>query len=85
MRDNGQWLQEASCLHMDTKLFFPGINERAQTRVAISICETCPVIRECLIYNFEEETGIFGGKTASQRGVMRKKRSTNREVVNYVD
>lgn len=70
------WRQHAACRDMYTTLgkedpFFPSrgkadvVNDKA-----LKICFACPVKQECLDYALEKReinTGIFGGKTPSER------------------
>ncbi len=87
------WRDEAACLGVDPALFFPanvGIRsgkntERLkaathETKLAKQVCQTCPVVDECLDYalrtNFPKslDYGIWGGTTPRQR------RHTHRRV-----
>ena len=49
--------------------------EGEQRRIAKKLCETCPVINECLNYamTVNEPFGIWGGLTFYQRRVLRRK------------
>ncbi len=69
------------CAKMDPDLWFPEFDERTkeygeQAARAIDICNVCPVRSECLSYGLEnEDYGIWGGTTPSQRREMRKNES----------
>jgi hypothetical protein len=42
-------------------------------QLAVSICETCPVKQKCLDHSLLwEAEGIWGGKTARERHIIRK-------------
>lgn len=82
--DSRDWIDQAACNGMDPELFFP---EDLQTRSrrdqesarqiqtqALLICAGCPVRQRCLEYGMNDEYGIFGGMTATQRELLRAKR-----------
>ena len=62
------WRDEAACLGADTDTFF----DHNRVDEALSICETCPVIRECRDYAttrpgaINDIQGVWGGKTERQ-------------------
>lgn len=59
------------CVGADPNLFFP--DTMAQAREAVALCNTCPLIEQCLNWAMaHEDHGIWGGKTARQRARMRK-------------
>lgn len=41
-----------------------------QFALARSICETCPVITECLALGLDEEEGIWGGRLPEERRLL---------------
>ena len=56
-----EWQRDAVCNQTDPEAFFPeNIEDR---RMAIAICNTCPVKKKCLDYALanEEEFGVWGG------------------------
>ncbi len=58
------------CVGADPDLFFP--DTMAQARQAIALCNSCPLIEQCLQWALvHEDHGIWGGKTARQRARMR--------------
>ncbi|WP_079408321.1 WhiB family transcriptional regulator [Streptomyces sp. 3211] len=68
LRSLTDWHQDAACSGSDTELFFPeqkGLAQKAQI-----ICESCPVITNCLAHAQEqpERFGVWGGVTAKGRG-----------------
>ena len=65
------WKEKAECASMDTKLFFPGLNDKKSAKIALEACGKCPVRQECLASNIEEAIGIFGGTNARQRRMIR--------------
>lgn len=83
------WMDKAACKSLPTDAFFEPEREdfknfndftdaRAKSyREAKAICETCPVIRECLYENMFQRYGVWGGKTPSQRQSLAKKLKIN--------
>lgn len=79
-----EWVEHAQCAGTDTKIFFqldaPGKGGRSSvttvqaTALAVSICNACEVREECLEYALDTNQlfGIWGGKTAKERGRIRK-------------
>lgn len=65
--ENQPWREHAACKGVDLSTFFG--DSAAMSKVAISICRTCPSQRECLEWavanNFED--GVFGGFAAKDR------------------
>jgi hypothetical protein len=61
--DKHKWKNKASCLDYDTNLFFEKYEEDESLRPAIeSICEGCPVQRECFAVGVsQKEWGVWGG------------------------
>jgi WhiB family transcriptional regulator, redox-sensing transcriptional regulator len=67
---------DAVCSQVDPELFFLGANDaRWATIEAKKICATCPIIYECLqeALASNEEYGIWGGTTPSERKAIVKK------------
>jgi len=82
--DKESWFAKASCTGY-TSVFFPELSRgqaaRKHYRKAIEICESCPVIKECLEYSLREnltEFGVFGGKMPHARRVMLRQRNKQR-------
>lgn len=67
------WRLHAACAHVDPELFYPP--KGATSRPAIRICTACPVRADCLRSAIEhaEPYGIWGGLTANQRRVLRRR------------
>jgi len=69
------WTQEARCAETDPEVFFPETMYFAKH--AIEICETCPVLDQCLseALNMEDPQGVWGGIdfTIRNRKISRKK------------
>lgn len=67
------WRDSAACRDLPVDWFFPeqGPDAWHALRQAIAVCESCPVIKDCLEYalNFEPRTlpGIWGGTSENQR------------------
>lgn len=69
------WQDEASCLGMDNKIFYPDVvEERGNDHTedfaeAKSICASCPVRVECLQESIKmrEPDGVWGGLTPRER------------------
>jgi WhiB family redox-sensing transcriptional regulator len=73
-------MTDASCATEDPELFFPdGSNGRsAKIAQAKEICATCPIAVQCLQYAvLNDEDGIWGGTTPSERKLLKKSRTFN--------
>lgn len=78
------WTTKARCQGLDTEMFFEPEREdfeshdvwvqetRERLRAARQFCQACPVIEECLAQNMDATHGVFGGKSAVQRGRQAK-------------
>jgi WhiB family redox-sensing transcriptional regulator len=79
------WYDQAACIGMGD-LFFPETLSQGRPRndasdEAIAICNVCPVIDDCAHYalahsNADDPYGIWGGMTARQRQLKRRRRRT---------
>jgi WhiB family transcriptional regulator, redox-sensing transcriptional regulator len=78
--DEGDWRKDAACRGMDTNMFFEeaSTNEQraeaaAKREVARKVCESCPVINECLKFATDNDIryGMFGGLTYRSRLALR--------------
>ena len=72
------WHAEGNCLGVDAEVFFPVRGDHAGVRVALAICEGCPVAAPCLEENLDAKDGIYGGTTGAQRRRLRSERPVNR-------
>lgn len=74
-QDTSWWLRGA-CRDKPRELFFPrkGASHK-QIEQAKAVCATCPVRAECLAWTLSlgEGGGIWGGTTANERKVLRKR------------
>lgn len=68
------WAEYAACKGMPAEIFFPDSGEMDKIRLALEICESCPVKQQCLNTNLHEEMGVWGGTTARRRRQMRRQR-----------
>lgn len=65
------WVEEAVCSQTDPEIFHPAKGE--SRRAAVKICQSCPVIAECLNWALQhKETGIWGGTSENQRKQLRR-------------
>jgi WhiB family redox-sensing transcriptional regulator len=63
----------AACRDHDPSLWFATSKKNSRNAEAIAICETCPIVADCLAYSLEwASDGIWGGKTADQRTAIRR-------------
>jgi hypothetical protein len=72
------WRTEANCHQIPNSIYFPDERGRKdwRTHLAISICNACPVVVDCLheaIETGDNEWGIRGGKTPGARRHTRRK------------
>lgn len=65
----------ASCAEISGDFFFPeNRTYTAENKMAMKICQSCVVQKECLEYALHHSvSGIWGGKTDRDRTTMRKK------------
>ena len=73
----GAWRERAECLGSDPDMFFPVGSTGAvlaEIQAAKAVCESCPVVEECLVYAFEtnQEAGVWGGTTEEERRRLRR-------------
>lgn len=68
------WMDNAACAEVGTDLFFPTKEDRASSKLARTICASCPVATQCLDYAVRTgiNHGIFGGVTESARAKTRR-------------
>jgi len=70
------WQQRAACRDLPVNWFFPeqGAESLHQLRRAVVVCESCPVIEDCLKYalsfGYRALPGIWGGTSENQRHEM---------------
>ena len=78
MKNN--WSKEASCLNMDSNLFFDKYEEELKIRSTIdNLCMKCSVQRECLAVGVSrQEWGVWGG-------VFLEKGKISKEINNHKD
>lgn len=74
-----RWRDDAACRGTDPALFFPEHGDTATVATAKSICRTCPAQAQCLEYALQltgagRVGGVWGGKTARERGRIRRAR-----------
>ena len=78
----GDWADRGECRGHPTSWWFPVENRRnaAETNTAKAICQSCPVISDCLEYAMKYPTnhmglqGIWGGLTVSGRRKLEAER-----------
>lgn len=85
------WVDESLCAQVDPELFFPDTKGQNATQAhqydaARSICQQCPVARQCLDAAMESEHsasvyyrfGMFGGLTPVERSDLAGMRPKSR-------
>ena len=57
------WMDQASCLEVDTECWFDPAPTKAVRRHIRAVCSSCPVARVCLSYALanNESSGAWGG------------------------
>lgn len=65
------WHEQAVCRGLPPQVFY-GANEKApmstrEIERAKTVCGTCPVRRDCLRQGLQEDWGVWGGFTRSER------------------
>ena len=57
-----EWQSRGECNGFDPNIFFVNANEKSKMRQAQSICNRCPVKKECRDYGVSTgQEGIWGG------------------------
>jgi WhiB family redox-sensing transcriptional regulator len=62
------WQDRAACKDADPSLFLTGVTSRVMK--AKEICESCPVMDDCLTFAIENEDfepHVYGGMTGAER------------------
>lgn len=75
-----EWQDLGACKEADPEIFFlehnlRKVQKRKKEQAAIKICNTCPVVQQCLEHSLRipEFYGVWGGMTADQRlSILRK-------------
>lgn len=69
-----EWMTKALCAGADVNVWFPA--NVKDIEAAKEICAKCPVIADCLDTAINDRIGygIWGGKTADERKIIRAKR-----------
>jgi WhiB family redox-sensing transcriptional regulator len=67
-----EWIDDAICAGKSKVFFGPQEEKRTERRtrerIAISICNSCPVITDCRLHARKNgELGVWGGETEEQR------------------
>ena len=79
----GKWREQAYCRGHETALFF----DQLRRDKAIALCEACLVKTDCLedrmatTDRWEDDPGIWGGTTSTERAAMRKGQNGRRRNV----
>lgn len=72
------WRQYAKCAGLPIELFFAPEQmdgrklPRTYYNEAKKVCQTCPVINQCLERGMDEEYGVWGGLTKAERRHIKK-------------
>lgn len=61
--NRNEWKDDASCLGLETDLFFDKYEDNVEIRPAIDkICQGCPVAKKCFAVGVsQKEWGVWGG------------------------
>lgn len=76
------WRAEAACRAHDPELFFPIGRDDPSQRLAIRICNRCPVRDHCLAWAFEHDVthGVWGGVPEQGREAIARSRAAARRA-----
>lgn len=67
--------ENPNCYGTDAESFFPEATHTTENEAAKRICSNCDHISECLEWALHhEDSGIWGGMTARDRGRLRSRR-----------
>ena len=65
------WFDKSACRKLHGSLWFPPIEGYSEQRlfydVAVTVCNSCPVWKECLKLGEKEVHGMWGGLTPTER------------------
>jgi len=63
------WMIDAACANYDPELWWVEDPKECASKVALAVCSTCPVRRDCLQHAQEmpEREGIWGGLLPRER------------------
>lgn len=64
------WFDKASCKRLHGSLWFPPVDHENQQLfydVAVTVCASCPVWKECLKLGEKETHGMWGGLTPAEK------------------
>lgn len=84
--DDNRWYDESLCAQIDSDVFYPErSNGYPNYDTARTICEQCPVAKQCLESAMEAEAqthyssrhGMFGGKTPNERAALAREQARN--------
>lgn len=80
--ESWDWQLQAACRDADAATFFHPENERGEARTdrvraAKRICQSCPVLTQCLRHALEagERHGIWGGMSEEERRILLRRAS----------
>ena len=88
------WMAEGACrdyieqhgLEVWRKHWFPDRYEGFHTSIAKKVCESCPVIAQCLDYAIEFDcTGIWGNTSGRERRKIRAERAGHKPSERWTD
>jgi WhiB family redox-sensing transcriptional regulator len=71
-----EWRDRANCIGTDPESFFFDENQTRIPALVKKVCAACEVRSECLDAGMDEDWGIWGGMTKSER--IRLRRQANR-------
>lgn len=66
------WYENANCIGTDPESFYFDENQTRIPALVRRVCAACEVREECLEAGLDEDWGIWGGKTKSERLRMRR-------------
>jgi WhiB family redox-sensing transcriptional regulator len=70
------WYERANCIGTDPEAFYFEEHQTRMPALVRRICNNCEVRNECLEAGMDEDWGIWGGMTKSER--IRIRRQANR-------
>lgn len=71
-RDGHRWEEQARCRFAWPELFYPPHYTPEHMRRARAYCDECPVRLECLSAGMDEEHGVWGGTSPTEREGIRE-------------
>lgn len=74
--ESREWMSAAVCAQIDPDLWFAEEGNYQASIEAKKVCQTCPVVQQCLEYAIDNNIlyGIWGASTLRERQAVKRRR-----------